>query len=40
MGFTVDWILSKIRNPSKLWYLMTSLVFVIIGVFNKIALSK
>ncbi|KAG5869333.1 hypothetical protein JTB14_027754 [Gonioctena quinquepunctata] len=36
MAYSIDWIIPKLRNPTKLWNLASTITVVAVGLFSKI----
>lgn len=40
MVYDIKWIIPKLRNPSRLWSIASSITFVAVGIFSKIIIGK
>lgn len=40
MGYNIDWVLPRLRNPSGLWQFASKLTIAAVGIFSKILISK
>lgn len=40
MIYDINWIIPKLRNPSRLWNIASSITFAAVGIFSKIIIGK
>jgi hypothetical protein len=40
MVYDIKWIIPKLRNPSRLWNIASSITFAAVGIFSKIIIGK
>lgn len=38
MGYNIDWIFPRLKNPSNLWYIASTIAVAAVGLFSKIIL--
>lgn len=36
MGYNIDWIIPKLRNPTRLWSIASNITVAVVGLFSKI----
>lgn len=39
MAYNIDWIIPRMRNPTKLWNIASTLTMAAVGLFSKILIS-
>lgn len=39
MAYNIDWIIPRMRNPTKLWNIASTLTLAAVGLFSKILIS-
>lgn len=40
MAYSIDWIIPKLRNPSRLWGIASTITVAAVGLFSKILIRK